>query len=115
MSKIDAQPFILYVRWGEAYTWSNVNCYVHNIIVGKLWMEQSGTMEIVNHRTGHRCTLTFKPAGWFSKELHRVEGFITDNKKAKLHFLYGRWTDFLKCTDADSYDSYFKENAHKFK
>ncbi|XP_059473357.1 oxysterol-binding protein-related protein 2 isoform X3 [Neocloeon triangulifer] len=102
-------------RWGEAYTWSNVNCYVHNIIVGKLWMEQSGTMEIVNHRTGHRACLTFKPAGWFSKELHRVEGFITDNKKNKLFFLYGKWTDFIRCTDFDSYESYFKENAHKFR
>jgi hypothetical protein len=39
-------------RWGEAYTWTNVNCCVHNIIVGKLWMEQYGTMEVINHSTG---------------------------------------------------------------
>jgi len=39
-------------RWGEAYTWTNVNCCVHNIIVGKLWMEQYGTMEVINHYTG---------------------------------------------------------------
>jgi hypothetical protein len=25
-----------------------VNCVVHNIIVGSLWMEQQGTMEITN-------------------------------------------------------------------
>jgi len=30
--------------------------------------------------TGHRAILTFKPAGWFSKDLHRVEGFITDKQ-----------------------------------
>ena len=65
-------------RWGEAYTWTNVNCCVHNIIVGKLWIEQYGTMEVLNHSTGHRAVLTFKPAGWFSKDLHRVEGFIMD-------------------------------------
>lgn len=24
-------------RYNETYTWSNVNCHVNNIIVGKLW------------------------------------------------------------------------------
>ncbi|PSN35281.1 Oxysterol-binding protein-related protein 2 [Blattella germanica] len=91
-------------RWGEAYTWTNVNCCVHNIIVGKLWMEQYGTMEVVNHNTGLRAILTFKPAGWFSKDLHRVEGFIVDKQKKKLHFLYGKWTEFIRCTDIASYD-----------
>lgn len=32
------------------YTWSNPYCCVHNIILGKLWIEQYGTVEIVNHR-----------------------------------------------------------------
>ena len=76
------QHFLLYMpstfRLNEAYTWSNVQCCVHNIIVGKLWMEQCGTMEIVNHSTGHKAHLTFKPAGWNSKDLHRVEGYIMD-------------------------------------
>ena len=40
---------------------SNVNCVVHNIIVGSLWMEQQGTMEITNQTTKHRCVLSFKP------------------------------------------------------
>uniref|UniRef100_A0A146KXB4 Oxysterol-binding protein n=3 Tax=Lygus hesperus TaxID=30085 RepID=A0A146KXB4_LYGHE len=102
-------------KWGEAYTWTNVNCCVHNIIVGKLWIEQYGTMEIVNSVTGHKAVLTFKPAGWFSKDLHRVEGFIMDKNKKKLHFLYGKWTDFLRVTDFVSYEGYFKENAHKFR
>ena len=44
----------------EAYTWNNVNCIIHNVIVGTLWMEQNGTMEIVNHKTGAKCVLNFK-------------------------------------------------------
>lgn len=39
-----------------------------------------GTMEVVNQKTGLRAVLTFKPAGWASKDLHRVEGFIVDKK-----------------------------------
>uniref|UniRef100_A0A8D8TVJ2 Oxysterol-binding protein n=2 Tax=Cacopsylla melanoneura TaxID=428564 RepID=A0A8D8TVJ2_9HEMI len=102
-------------RWGEAYTWTNVNCCVHNIIVGKLWIEQYGSMEIVNHATGHTALLNFKPAGWFSKDLHRVEGFIVDKNKKKLNYLYGKWTDFMRVTDMTSYEEYYKENAHKFR
>ncbi|XP_071441573.1 oxysterol-binding protein-related protein 1-like isoform X2 [Hetaerina americana] len=90
--------------WGEAYTWTNVNCCVHNIIVGKLWIEQYGTMEVINQKTGHRAILTFKPAGWYSKDLHRVEGFVTDKHKKKLFFLYGKWTEFIKSTDIPSYE-----------
>jgi len=26
-------------RFGEAYSWQYVNCCVHNIIVGKIWIE----------------------------------------------------------------------------
>ncbi|XP_055702514.1 oxysterol-binding protein-related protein 2 isoform X3 [Phlebotomus papatasi] len=100
---------------GDAFTWSGVNCCVHNIIVGKLWMEHYGTMEITNHKTGHRAVITLKPAGWASKDLHRVEGYIIDKNKKKLFFIYGKWTEFLKCTDQASYEEYFKENAHKFK
>lgn len=37
-------------RHKEAYTWTNPMCCVHNIILGKLWIEQYGTVEIINHR-----------------------------------------------------------------
>lgn len=67
-------------RWNESYTWTNVNCCVHNIIVGKMWIEQYGTMEIICKQSGLKAVLSFKPAGWANKELHRVEGFITDKK-----------------------------------
>lgn len=66
-------------RWGEAYTWSNVNCCVHNVIVGKLWIEQYGNMEVVCHGgAGLKANLCFKPAGFNNRDLHRVDGFIVD-------------------------------------
>ena len=47
-------------------------------------MEQYGNMEVVCHTragtTGLRAQLVFKPAGWASKDLHRVEGYIVDKK-----------------------------------
>ena len=65
---------------GDVFTWSGVNCCIHNVIVGKLWMEHFGTLEIVNHTTGHKAVITLKPAGCHSKDIHRVEGFIVDKE-----------------------------------
>uniref|UniRef100_A0A6A7FV43 Oxysterol-binding protein n=3 Tax=Hirondellea gigas TaxID=1518452 RepID=A0A6A7FV43_9CRUS len=104
------------LRHGEAYTWSNVNCCVHNLISGQLWMEQYGTMEILNHVTGHKGVLTFKTGGGggAARDLHRVEGFICDKDKRRMRFLYGRWTELLCSTDVTSYEEYKAANPAMF-
>ena len=78
-----------------------LNCFFS---VGSLWMEHTGTMEITSHSTGLKAVLSFKPGGWFSgdSDLHCVEGFIIDQDKQKLRFLYGRWTEFLCSADPSS-------------
>ncbi|QQP41131.1 Oxysterolbinding proteinrelated protein 2like, partial [Caligus rogercresseyi] len=103
---------------GETYTWSNVNCVVHNVIVGSLWIEHTGTMEIVNQKTGHTCVLSFKPGGWLSgtdENLHIVEGFILDDakKKNKLKFIYGKWTKFLCSVSISSFEEQFNVKAER--
>lgn len=66
-------------RWNEAYTWTNINCCVHNVVVGKLWIEQHGTMEIKNHSNGYRAILDFKEAT-SSKEANRVFGIVENDE-----------------------------------
>ncbi|KAH8272849.1 hypothetical protein KR018_004387, partial [Drosophila ironensis] len=104
---------IEFPKWNETYTWTNVNCCVHNIIVGRLWIEQYGKMEIVNHSTGHVASLTFKSAGSGAKNLHRVEGFVKDASETNLYFLYGKWTEFIKCCSAESYTQYLRQGTRK--
>ena len=72
-------------------------------------------MEIVNHTNKMKSSLNFKAAGWFGRDLHRLEGFITDEKGNKLRFLYGKWTDYLKTVPADDYEEYIKNNASSFR
>ncbi|KAF5282684.1 hypothetical protein FQA39_LY17516 [Lamprigera yunnana] len=102
-------------KWNEAYSWTNVQCCVHNIIVGKLWMEQYGSMEITSHSNGYKANLTFKPAGSSAKDLHCVEGYIQDQSKKKLFFIYGKWTEFIKCAVYSSYEEYMKDEGNQFK
>ncbi|XP_060063801.1 oxysterol-binding protein-related protein 1-like [Ylistrum balloti] len=98
-------------RHGEVYTWSNVNCCVHNVIVGKIWIEHYGVMEILCHKTGWKSILNFKQSGWFGKDLHKVEGYIYDKSKVKRKALYGSWVYDLFMLDAAAYDDYMKNSA----
>ncbi|XP_067833845.1 oxysterol-binding protein-related protein 1 isoform X2 [Heptranchias perlo] len=97
-------------KHNEAYTWSNPTCCVHNIIVGQLWIEQYGNVEITNHKTGEKCILNFKPCGLFGKELHKVEGYIQDKSKKKLCAIYGKWTECLWAIDPNTFDAYKKND-----
>ncbi|XP_045908692.1 oxysterol-binding protein-related protein 1-like isoform X2 [Micropterus dolomieu] len=95
-------------KYNEAYTWTNPTCCVHNIIVGQLWIEQYGSMEVINHKTGERCSMMFKPCGLFGKELHKVEGYILDKSKKKLCAIYGKWTECLYTVDPATFEAHKK-------
>lgn len=53
------------------YTWRKVTTTVHNIIVGKLWVDNHGEMKIVNHHTGDTCLLNLHPYSYFSRDVPR--------------------------------------------
>ncbi|XP_071855373.1 oxysterol-binding protein-related protein 1-like isoform X3 [Apostichopus japonicus] len=89
-------------KYNEAYTWHSVDTAIHNIIVGKLWVEFFGHTEIVNHRTGHKCSLNFRPAGWFGRDLHKVDGYIIDKKGKKLRKVFGKWPEYFYCMPVDA-------------
>uniref|UniRef100_A0A7N8WNT6 Oxysterol-binding protein n=1 Tax=Mastacembelus armatus TaxID=205130 RepID=A0A7N8WNT6_9TELE len=79
------------------YSWKKVTTTVHNIIVGKLWIDQSGEIDVVNHRTGDRCHLKFVPYSYFSRDVPRkVTGVVTD-KDGKAHYvLSGTWDEKME-------------------
>ncbi|NXU67886.1 OSBP1 protein, partial [Horornis vulcanius] len=83
---------------GNHYTWKKVTTTVHNIIVGKLWIDQSGEIEIVNHKTGDKCILKFVPYSYFSRDVARkVTGEVMD-PSGKVHFvLLGTWDEKMDC------------------
>lgn len=70
---------------------------------------------MINHSTKHRISLSFKPAGWFGYDLNRFDGFILNEKKEKLRFLYGKWNDYLKSAPVEDYEAFLKANNQKFR
>nr|XP_029492927.1 oxysterol-binding protein 2-like [Oncorhynchus nerka] len=82
---------------GNHYVWRKVTSTVHNIIVGKLWIDQSGDIEIVNHRTKETCQLKFSPYSYFSREVPRkVTGVVSDGGGQAHYILSGTWDDKIE-------------------
>ncbi|XP_061686693.1 oxysterol-binding protein 1-like isoform X2 [Syngnathoides biaculeatus] len=84
----------IFDKSGNHYSWKKVTTTVHNIIVGKLWIDQSGEIDVVNHKTGDRCHLKFTPYSYFSRDVPRkVTGVVMD-KDGKAHYvLSGTWDE----------------------
>ncbi|XP_036384467.1 oxysterol-binding protein 2-like [Megalops cyprinoides] len=85
---------------GNHYTWSKVTSTVHNIILGKLWIDQSGDINIVNHVTKESCRLKFSPYSYFSKDASRkVTGVVTDSENRARFVLSGTWDDKIESAE----------------
>ncbi|XP_076045090.1 oxysterol binding protein isoform X2 [Oratosquilla oratoria] len=88
---------LLFNSSGNHYTWRKVSTTVHNMIVGKLWLDNHGEMEIVNHKTGDKCCLKFIPYSYFSREIpKKVTGYVMDAEGTFKWFITGTWDDKLE-------------------
>ncbi|XP_069989965.1 oxysterol-binding protein 1 isoform X14 [Penaeus vannamei] len=82
---------------GNHYTWRKVSTTVHNMIVGKLWLDNHGEMEIVNHKTGDKCCLKFIPYSYFSREIpKKVTGYVVDSEGTFKWFITGTWDEKIE-------------------
>lgn len=53
---------------------------VHNLIVGRTWVDSPGDMIMTNLTTGDKAVLYFQPCGWFGYVLvlfYRFSGFLS--------------------------------------
>lgn len=108
----DGQCKIFLKRHNESYVFKSVACSIHNIIVGKLWFEHSGPLDIKCIESKLQANLIFKPAGWFTSDVHKFEGTISNesSSKKKIRFVYGKWSHYIKSVDYNEYEKYMKDN-----
>ncbi|TRY70029.1 hypothetical protein TCAL_15014 [Tigriopus californicus] len=49
---------------------------VHNIVIGKLWVDQHGEMSVINHTNGDKCHMKFEPYSYFGGTPKKVTGTV---------------------------------------
>lgn len=97
----------------EIYTWHNLKITAHNLVLGKIWFENHGKCEIINHKLNMKCVLEFKPYSWFSRQMNRCEGYILDSNDNKVALLYGKIDDCLFSVNETKNSSDFGKKCEK--
>ncbi|ULU00260.1 hypothetical protein L3Y34_001045 [Caenorhabditis briggsae] len=91
---------VVFPSTNSHFSYRKITTTVHNIIVGKLWIDNHGEMEITNHTTNEKCVLKFIPYSYFSREQPRkVYGIVRDSEGIPKYVVQGTWDksiDMLK-------------------
>lgn len=81
---------------GNHYTWRKVKTIVHNIVIGKLWIDNVGEMEVINHKTGDKCHLKYEPYSYFAGVAKKVHGTVMNSDEKVEWVLNGTWDSKLE-------------------
>ncbi|CAG9330446.1 unnamed protein product [Blepharisma stoltei] len=73
--------------------WHKPKTNIYNIIMGKIYIDNSGSIEISNFNNGDRATIEYKKKGWFEKVTHELEGSVFDNFGNEKYKIEGKWNE----------------------
>jgi len=71
-------------KFGDHITWNRATLCIHNVVVGKLWIDNYGEVLIRNHSTGEMARVRFHKAT--SQQQCHISGKVTDTLSTH-HFL----------------------------
>jgi hypothetical protein len=94
----EGKNHLILKEFGDHFIWEKPYTNVHNIIVGKIYVEHYGKVEILNDRTGDKAILDFKKRGWFDRSSNDVTGEVLDSFGVKKWKLEGKWNKGMKIT-----------------
>jgi len=110
--KTDAQTHIKFTKSGDHFFALVPKVRVHNVVVGSMWLEHYGEIDITNVTTGERCVVEFPQARFLlnSGPDFRISGHIFDKDGNKVVKLSGRWDEaFMGSWLVDTEDEGYKK------
>ncbi|XP_031124684.1 oxysterol-binding protein-related protein 2A isoform X1 [Ipomoea triloba] len=79
---------------GEIFQWSKVTTGIYNLILGKIYCDHHGIMDIRGNRQ-YSCKLKFKEQSLLDRNPHQVHGFVEDVSGTKVATLFGKWDESI--------------------
>jgi hypothetical protein len=66
------------MSYGLQHTKLVFSTSAHNIIIGGMWVDHYGTLEVINHTTKDKCVLKATRSGWLGAGRFEVQGEVVD-------------------------------------
>lgn len=85
---------------GERFQWSKVTTSIYNLVIGKIYCDHHGTMQIRGNRQ-YSCNLKFKGQSFFDRNPRLVQGFVEDAAGCKVATVFGKWDESIYYTEGD--------------
>ncbi|XP_047147001.1 oxysterol-binding protein-related protein 2A-like isoform X3 [Vigna umbellata] len=79
---------------GEIFQWSKVTTTIYNLILGKIYCDHHGNMDIRGNRK-YSCRLKFKEQTILDRNPRQVHGYVEDVTGKKVATLFGKWDDSM--------------------
>jgi len=79
----------------ELFTWGHIKTIAHNVVMGKLWVDHTGTLTITNKKSGATSVLEYLPCGFMSKNHHYFTGVVNDASGKEVAHVAGKWQEFF--------------------
>lgn len=107
-NSLDVTPIgvshVILKKHNEHYSWPNIRTLVHNLIIGRMWVDHYGPcpVTVVNNETNElipiKGDMKFKECGWFGRGWHEIEGNILGEGNQAYFELSGKWTEQVSAT-----------------
>ncbi|KAF8064627.1 ORP3B [Scenedesmus sp. PABB004] len=85
-------------RTGELFSHVPPQAKVHNLVLGRTWIDSFGTFLVTNNATGDKVQLDFKPCGWFGAGQYEFDGHVLDAAGNARSVLSGKWNSHVDLT-----------------
>ncbi|WIA39040.1 hypothetical protein OEZ86_005186 [Tetradesmus obliquus] len=82
-------------RSGEVFSHVPPQAKVHNLVLGRTWVDSYGSFIVTNTATGDKVHLEFKPCGWFGAGQHEFEGHVMDAEGNAKFAMSGKWNSYV--------------------
>jgi len=87
--------FLLLPKFNEVITWNHLDTCANNVIIGGMWVDHYGDLEIKSQNSGDTCSVKFTRAGYFGAGRYEINGQVVDKNGTPKLKITGKWNEVV--------------------